>query len=78
MFTPTRRWQKFCCVEHRDEFHFKTETFSKVRAEMEKMLAVAERRIWLQLETEPPPALIDRLATLVQERILKSREKVGR
>jgi hypothetical protein len=69
LFTPARKNQRFCSTEHKYEFHFKTPTFRKTEREIVKLVAKElakavpkiERGIWLRLETNPPPALIDRI-----------------
>jgi hypothetical protein len=75
LFTPIRSNQRFCCREHKQEFHFKTETYSRVKAEVlklveEKCFALVERlarRVYLELETAPPPALVARVADRIAD-----------
>jgi len=38
LFKPKRKEQRFCCSEHRSEYHFKTPTFRKFEQEIETLI----------------------------------------
>jgi hypothetical protein len=69
LFRPIRSNQRFCCLAHKHDFHFKTPTFRKtereivklVKAEVVRHLPRIERQIWLKLEADPPPGLVARI-----------------
>ncbi len=69
--------QRFCCLQHKNEYHFKSEDFGKlhddvvrlVQREVIKLIPQISRKVFLLLETQPPPALISRIADQIIEPI---------
>lgn len=47
LYRPVKRNQRFCSIECKHEYHFKSETFSKVKREV---LALIDREVRIRLE----------------------------
>jgi len=38
LYRPVKKNQRFCCSEHRDEYHFKSPTFQKFEDEIRSLI----------------------------------------
>jgi hypothetical protein len=77
LFRPIRSNQLFCSAAHKDEFRFRSEGFRRTKDEVLKLVAsevprlIAQllpkltRGVFLALETDPPPALLQRISERV-------------
>jgi hypothetical protein len=75
LFTPGKPWAKFCCKEHRDKFHhtlegvrgMENQIILIVNRQLEAFMPRLLRKFNLTVATEPPAALIDKIALRVLE-----------
>lgn len=44
LFWPTQKHQRFCCAQHKSEYHLKTPSFRKFEDEIEKLMLKLMRR----------------------------------
>ena len=69
LFRPKTKWQRFCCAEHKKQFHYKGDEYGRLEKDIVNLvhetidarLSYIARKVFLMLEVEPPPALISRI-----------------